>query len=64
MPKNFTGLSKVMEVGAADVIFTSSKELHKLQYTTVLSDGDSKAFLQVSKLDLYYKAIVKEGLTM
>ncbi|KAG0445026.1 hypothetical protein HPB47_002799 [Ixodes persulcatus] len=49
--KSFTGSSKVMEAGAADVTFSSSKELHKLQYTTVLSDGDSKAFLPISKLD-------------
>lgn len=58
--KNFTGSSNAMEVGAAGILFSRSQDLHKLQYTTMLSDGDSKAFLHVSKLDLYDKAIVKE----
>lgn len=31
-----------------------------MQYTTVLSDRDSKAFLHVSSLNLYNKEIVKE----
>ncbi|CAN8016792.1 unnamed protein product, partial [Ixodes persulcatus] len=58
--KNFNGSSNAMEVEAAGVLFSRSKELHKMQYTTVLSDGDSKSFLHVSKLNLYDKGIVKE----
>lgn len=58
--KNFNGSSNAMEVEAAGTIFSRSKELHGMQYTTVLSDGDSKAFLHVSKLNLYDKEITKE----
>lgn len=56
--ENFGGSSNTMEVEAASVIFSRSKELHNMQYTTVLSDRDSKAFLQVSSLN--NKEIVKE----
>ncbi|CAN7949691.1 unnamed protein product [Ixodes hexagonus] len=58
--KNFNGSSNAMEVQAAGTIFSRSIELHRMQYTTVLSDGDSKAFVHVSKLNLYDKEIVKE----
>ncbi|KAG0428678.1 hypothetical protein HPB47_024356 [Ixodes persulcatus] len=58
--KSFHGSSNAMEVEAASVIFSRSEELHNIQYTTVLCDGDSKAFLHVAKLDLYDKQITKE----
>lgn len=58
--KNFNGSSNAMEVAAAAAIFSRSKELYNLQYTTVLCDGDSKSFMHVSKLQLYDKEIVKE----
>ncbi|EEC16944.1 hypothetical protein IscW_ISCW022428 [Ixodes scapularis] len=49
-----------MEVEAAGFLFSRSEELHRMQYTIVLSDGDSKSFLHVPKLNLYNKEIVKE----
>lgn len=58
--KYFNGSSNAMEVETAGTIFSLSKELHRMQYTTVLSDGDSEAFLHVSKLNLYDKEITKE----
>lgn len=58
--KNFQGSSNAMEVEAAAVIFGRSVERHGLQYTTVLCDGDSKAFLKVASLRLYDKEMNKE----
>ncbi|CAN7978591.1 unnamed protein product [Ixodes persulcatus] len=58
--KNFGGLSNAMEVAAAGVIFSRSLELHKLQYVTMLSDGDSKAYTHVAGLGVYDKDIQKE----
>ncbi|CAN7978555.1 unnamed protein product [Ixodes persulcatus] len=58
--KNFGGSSNAMEVAAAGVIFSRSLELHKLQYVTMLSDGDSKAYTHVAGLGVYDKDIQKE----
>lgn len=58
--KNFGGSAHAMEVQAADEIFRRSVQLHGLQYVTVLSDGDSKAFNHVAGLHLYDKELQKE----
>lgn len=49
-----------MEVRAADIIFARSVELHNLQYTTILCDGDSKAFKHIAAQQLYDKEVSKE----
>ncbi|KAM7312937.1 hypothetical protein ISCGN_009841 [Ixodes scapularis] len=58
--KNFDGSANAMEVQAAEVIFSRSVGLHNLQYTTILCDGDSKAYNHVSALQLYDKEVAKE----
>lgn len=58
--KNFQGSAHAMEVEAASVIFGRSVERHNMQYTTVLCDGDSKAFSKVASLGLYDKEVKKE----
>lgn len=58
--KNFNGSAGAMEVEAATVIFGRSVEKHGMQYTTMLCDGDSKAFSKVAGLELYNKEINKE----
>ncbi|RUS76596.1 hypothetical protein EGW08_015638 [Elysia chlorotica] len=40
---NFEGLSGMMEVKVAEVLWGRSVEDHKLRYATMVSDGDSKA---------------------
>ncbi|KAG0427631.1 hypothetical protein HPB47_025329 [Ixodes persulcatus] len=52
--------SSAMEVRAADIIFARSVELHNLQYTTILCDGDSKAFKHIAAQQLYDKEVSKE----
>ncbi|EEC01680.1 hypothetical protein IscW_ISCW000307 [Ixodes scapularis] len=49
-----------MEVVAEGVISSRSLKLHKLQYATMLSDNDSKAFTHIAGLGLYDKDIQKE----
>lgn len=49
-----------MTVQAAEVIFSQSVGPHNLQYTTILCDGDSKAYNHVSALELYDKEVAKE----
>lgn len=49
-----------MEAHAAELIFSRSVEQHKLQYVTVLSDGDFKAFNRIAALQLYDKNMSKE----
>ncbi|CAN8023554.1 unnamed protein product [Ixodes persulcatus] len=58
---SFGGSSNAMEFAAAGVIFSRSLELRKLQYVTMLSDGDSKAYTHVAGLGVYDKDIQKEG---
>ncbi|EEC02853.1 hypothetical protein IscW_ISCW017275 [Ixodes scapularis] len=58
--KNFGGLSNAVEVVTAGVIFSRSLKLHKLQYVTMLSNGDSKAFTHVAVRGLYDKDIQRE----
>ena len=42
--QNFLGTSNAMEQECAKRIFSRSVDQHKLRYTTVLSDGDSKSY--------------------
>ncbi|GFS14263.1 hypothetical protein ElyMa_003158700 [Elysia marginata] len=39
---NFQGLSGLMEVQATEVLWSRSAQRHKLRYTTMVSNGDSK----------------------
>lgn len=58
--KNYEGSSASMEVYAAEVLWKRSIEKCKMRYTTLLSDGDSKTFLSLTKLKVYDKPIAKE----
>lgn len=49
-----------MEVQAAEVIFSRSVHRQKLQYITVLCDGDIRAYNHVAELELYDKPVSKE----
>ncbi|GFR99089.1 hypothetical protein ElyMa_004519500 [Elysia marginata] len=50
---NFAGSSGMMEVKAAEVLWSRSVERHKLLYTTMVSDGDSKAHTMLLELMPY-----------
>ncbi|RUS68776.1 hypothetical protein EGW08_023461 [Elysia chlorotica] len=50
---NFAGSSGLMEVKAAEVLWSRSIEPHKLRYTTIVSDGDSKAHTRLLELMPY-----------
>ena len=52
-PKNFDGSAGAMEVACAERLWSRSVEHHKLRYTAMLCDGDSKAFDAVTKLAVY-----------
>ena len=52
-PKNFTGSSNAMEVECALRLWKRSEEKHKLRYTAMLCDGDSKAFDAVVAAEPY-----------
>ena len=43
----------MMEVEGAKILFGRSKSLHGIRYTTMLSNGDSKAYNEVCKLQPY-----------
>ena len=60
--KNFSGSAAAMEVECAKRLWTRSVEKHQFRYTTILSDGDSKAYDAVKSLEPYGKenVIVKE----
>lgn len=51
--KNFDGSSNAMEAAAAATIFGRSISKFNLRYTTMLCDGDSKAFLTVRDCNFY-----------
>ena len=57
--RNYDGSSNAMEVEAAKRIWLRSVE-SRLQYTTMLSDGDSKAFDAVSMLKPYGATPIKK----
>ncbi|XP_055874806.1 uncharacterized protein LOC129924445 [Biomphalaria glabrata] len=50
---NYTGSSGMMETHAAEILWRRSIEKFKLRYTTMLSDGDSKAFNKVCEIKPY-----------
>ena len=50
---NFQGSSGLMEVKAAEVLWSRSVERHKLRYTTMVSDGDSKAHTRLLQMQPY-----------
>ena len=52
-PKNFDGTSNAMEVECAERLWKRSVEKNKYRYTTMLSDGDSKAYDAVIALRPY-----------
>ena len=52
-PKNFDGTSNAMEVEYAECLWKRSVEKNKYRYTTMLSDGDSKAYDAVIALRPY-----------
>ena len=60
--KNLSGSAAAMEVECAKRLWTRSVEKHQFRYTTLLSDGDSKAYDAVKSLEPYGKenVIVKE----
>ena len=60
--RNFTGSAGAMEVECAKRLWTRSVEKNNFRYTTILSDGDSKAYDAVKALKVYgeSKEIQKE----
>ena len=56
--KNFDGSANAMEAEAAKYIFECAERKRGLRYTTMLCDGDSKAFTQANKSVPY--EVVKE----
>ncbi len=60
-PKNFNGSANAMEVEAALRLWKRSVADHKLRYTAMLCDGDSKSFDAVCEAKVYGKVkICKE----
>eukprot|EP00794_Sanderia_malayensis_P001972 gene1972-biopygen1792 len=51
--KNFNGTAGAMQVEAAKNLWERSVEQHKLRSTTMLCDGDSKAFGAVNEFKVY-----------
>lgn len=59
--KNYDGSLGAMEIYAANILWKRSIEVSKMRYTEILSDGDSKTFLSLSKSKIYGdKQIEKE----
>lgn len=59
--KNTSKKAGEMEVEAALILFRRSLSKHNLRYTTVLSDGDSRAYLALQEEKVYgYMDILKE----
>ncbi|GFO31768.1 hypothetical protein PoB_005827300 [Plakobranchus ocellatus] len=55
---NFEGSSGMMEVWAAEVLWGRSVQRHNLCYTTMVSDGNSKAFNKLLEVQPYSPDIV------
>ncbi|GBM51878.1 hypothetical protein AVEN_186169-1 [Araneus ventricosus] len=51
--ENYVGSPNAMEIKAAEILWTSSVENCGIRYMNVLSDGDSKTYQQLLKLDVY-----------
>ena len=56
-PKNFEGAAGAMDVACAEKLWSRSVEKHNFMYTTILSDGDSKAFDAATALNPYGTSI-------
>ena len=52
-PKNFDGSAGAMEVECAKILWSRSVDKCNVRYTTILCDGDSKAFDAVTDLNVY-----------
>ncbi|GFO17367.1 hypothetical protein PoB_004387200 [Plakobranchus ocellatus] len=50
---NYASTSGNMEVVAAELLWARSVDNHWLRYTSMLSDGDAKAFVKVQQLGIY-----------
>ncbi|GFN88663.1 hypothetical protein PoB_001516900 [Plakobranchus ocellatus] len=50
---NFEGSSSMMEVRAAEVLWSQSVQRHNLRSTTMVSDGESKAFNKLLEVQPY-----------
>ncbi|GFO11869.1 hypothetical protein PoB_003837400 [Plakobranchus ocellatus] len=55
---NFEGSSGMMEVRAAEVLWGRFVQRHNLRYTTMVSDGDSKAFNKLLEVQPYGPDVV------
>ena len=62
---NYSGSPGAMEVAGAVRIWRCSVEVHKLGYTTMISDGDSSTFPTILLLSLIFTSFIllKERLT-
>lgn len=60
--KNYSGSSSSMETAAADLMWKRSMSESNFRYTTMLSDGDAKTYLHLSKQNIYGEdvEIIKE----
>ena len=52
-PKNFNGTANAMEVECALCMWKRSVEDHKIRYTSMLCDGDSKSFDAICEAKVY-----------
>ena len=57
-PKNFDGTSNAMEVECAERLWKRSVDKNNYRYTTMLSDGDSKAYDAVTTLKPYWDDVL------
>ena len=57
---NYHGSAPAMEPEGVKRIFLRSEELHQLQYTGYIGDGDSKAYNNVSSLKPYGEKTIKK----
>ena len=58
--KNYSGSANSMEVGAAKIMFSRSRQIQQLEYTTVLCDGDAKTIQALNDANIYATTITKE----
>ncbi len=56
-PKNFDGSASAMEAEGAKRLWSRSIQKNQLRYTTILSDGDSKAYDAVTSLNVYGQGV-------
>ncbi len=58
--KNYEGSANSMEMECAKRIWERSEETHKLRYTTILSDGDSKTYDSLVQNKVYGETEIKK----